>query len=201
MPARSLSVSVTVLVAAPDDTASRVADILSDREVRGTSRVADARNALDDDPAAVLVASELPDGPGTDLLAAVRSGERCRSNTPVLALRDVDDADLASSDDLDETDDTEGSDDLPEADDAAGFDDRVSVADRDALGASVHLAVAVGEYRAATAELYDLSRRRSDGKSIDPADLDDARDAANDRLTDVQRAANGRTPFHRLLSQ
>lgn len=176
---------VTVLVAAPERTASRVVDALSNR-VRTESTIADARAFLAADPTLVLVSDRL-DGESTDLLAAVRSGEHCDPDTPVL--------ELAATDD-------DGTDpDLPETEPTLALDDRVSLADLDALRAAVRLAVAVSEYREATRTLYDLSRDRSDGDSIDPAAIDDARRVADDRLTTVQRAAGGRTPFHRLLSE
>jgi len=187
---------VTVLVAAPDRTASRVVDALSNRDVRTESTIADARASLAAGPTLVLVSDRL-DGESTDLLAAVRSGEHCDPDTPVLELVAPDAADDEAERSVEGGTDSDPS----ETGSALAFDDRVSPADLDALRATVRLAVAVSEYREATRTLYDLSRDRSDGDSIDSAAIDDARRVADDRLTTVQRAAGGRTPFHQLLSE
>lgn len=81
---------MTVIGAADRPTAARVADALSDRTVRTTETIATARELFDEDPAAVLVAAGLPDGDGTDLLAAIRTGDRCDPATPVIRLLDSD---------------------------------------------------------------------------------------------------------------
>lgn len=178
--------------------------------------MADARDSLADDPTLVVAARRF-DGERTDVLAAVRSGEHCDPSTPVLELVESDDsdarADAEASADVDTdvdteesataaTDDTDDETSASAGDDfRSAFDDRISLADPDAFRTAVRLAIAVREYREATATLYDLSRRRSDGDLPDTESLDDARRVANDRLTAVQRAAAGRTPFRRLLSE
>lgn len=209
---------MTVIVAAPKGPAERVADALTDRTVRSAESIAAARDLLDEiEPTVVLTTARLPDGDGTDLRDAVRSGDR-DPPTPVLELVDAEDAtdgrtadDVENADGTDDTSDTDGTGDANAATDlgpGAGiegstdaFDDRVSLDDPEALRSAVRLAIAIQKYQEATTGLYDLSRRRSDGETVDPAAIDDARRDANDRLTAVQRAAGGRTPFHRLFPE
>lgn len=200
---------MTVIVVASEEPAQRVADVLSDREVRTAATIADARDLLDEtEPTLVIVDPSLPHGDGTDILAAVESDDA--PATPVLELVDTDANDATDTDEsdavdgADETDVTEDGTVAANADsdtDEPGFDDRVSLADPDALRTAVRLAVAVSEYREATNAFYDLCRLRSTDESIDPAELDDARQTAGDRLTAVQRITGGETPFDRLLTE
>lgn len=202
-----------ILIAAAEPTATRVADVFSDRETRTAETIASASDLLDDDPTAVLVATALPDGDGTDLLSAVRSGDRCDPATPVIRLVDPAVADSADTGTPAEADghDAEPSSAVPvDSDTVAGsesddtgttFDEHVAIDDANALRETVGILDAVRKHEAALEEFYRLCRHRSADESVDDRTFDDARRTARERLLAVQRASGGRTPFDRLLAK
>jgi CheY-like chemotaxis protein len=217
---------MTAIVAAPEGEADRVVDALSDREVDTATTLADARTLLDEaEPTVVLVASKLPDGDGADLLETVQTGEHAEFEIPVLELLEPleplePDAEKGTDDGTDGnavggdsagdgstgTTGTSGEAAEGEAigtapDGTSAFDDRVPSGEPDAIASAVDLAVAVSEYREATAALYDCSSRRSTEESTDPGAIDEARETAGERLLTVQRLAGGRTPVGRLLRE